>query len=149
MTCHATQGSFTMNLTRTLSIAALCLALPLAASARMKSQEMNDPVTINLETKAKPEQIKKGIKLAVLNRKWDITNEKGSEFDAEYKNTSRAGWSAKIHVSYTPKAVTIKYVSSEGLDADGKNIHPTYNKIIGNLEKDIPIYIEREVVASE
>lgn len=138
-----------MSFARTLSIAALCLALPLAASARGKTEEMNDPVTINLETKAKPDQVKKGIKMAVLNRKWNITNEKGNEFDAEYQNTFRGGWSAKIHVSYTPKSCTIKYVSSEGLSADGKNIHPTYNKIINNLEKDIPIYIEREVVASE
>ena len=139
-----------MTFARTLSIAALCLALPLAASAGSKTVEMNDPVTINLETKAKPEQVKKGIKMAVLNRKWNISNEKGSEFDAAYENTfGRGHWSAKIHVSYTPKSCTIRYVSSDGLNADGKNIHPTYNKIIGYLEKDIPIYIEREVTASE
>jgi len=139
-----------MNLTRSLSIAALCLALPLAASARTKTVEMNDPVTINLETKGSAKQIKKGVKLAVLNRKWNISGDKDDAFDAE----ASVGWgrgkgSAKIHVAIAGKTVTIKYVSSEGLDADGKNIHPTYNKIIGLLEKDIPIYVEREVVSSQ
>lgn len=138
-----------MNLARSLSVALLCLALPFAASARTKLVEMNDPVVINLETKAKPDQVKKGIKMAVLNRKWTISNEKGNEFDAEYQNTFRGGWSAKIHIAYGNKSCTIRYVSSEGLDANGKQIHPTYNKIVQNLEKDIPIYVEREVVASE
>jgi hypothetical protein len=139
-----------MTVSRLLSVAALCAALvPAAAFGRMKAVEIVDPVTINLETKAKPDQVKKGVKMAVLNRKWSIKNEKGHEFDAEYTSPSRDHWSAKIHVSYSPKAVTIKYVGSEGLNAEGKMIHPTYNKIVGNLEKDIPIYIERELVASE
>ena len=56
---------------------------------------------------------------------------------------------AKIHVTYSTKDVKIKYLTSEGLKADGTQIHPTYNKWMAMLEKDIPIYVEREVTASQ
>ena len=42
--------------------------------------------------------------------------------------------------------MNIKYVSSEGLSAEGDQIHPTYNRWVKGLEKDIPIYVERETV---
>lgn len=139
-----------MKSIRILSVAAFCLTLlPGAVLARGKMEEINNP-TIKLETKANAAQIKKGVKMAVLNRKWNITNDKGNEFDADAQQMwGRNRWSAKIHVSISGKAVTIKYVSSEALSANGNMIHPTYNKIVGFLESDIPIYVEREVVASQ
>ena len=143
-----------MNAIRALSVAVLCLALaPATVLARAKSEEMKDPVTVSLDTKATAAQIKKGVKMAVLNRKWNISDEKatkaGTEFDAESHQAWGHPWSAKVHVSVSGKTVTIKYVSSESLDAEGKQIHPTYNKIVGLLQQDIPIYIEREVTASQ
>lgn len=140
-----------MKAIRAVSVAALCLALvPAAAFARTRTVQIIDPVTVSLDTKAKPAQVKKGVKLAVLNRRWNISNDKGTEFDAEAGPAwGRAQWSAKIHVSISGKTVTIKYVSSEGLSAEGNQIHPTYNKIVGYLQKDIPIYVEREVTASQ
>jgi hypothetical protein len=144
-----------MNLVRALSVAALSLslglglALPGAALARGKSEEIKN-VTIDLNTKASANQIKKGVKMAVLNRKWEISNEKGNHFEASYTKKERRGdMTARIHVSYTPKQVKITYAGSENMNADGTSIHPWYNKWVTNLEKDIPIYIEREVVASE
>ena len=134
-------------------IATLALLLPLNAHARARLEEMKDPVTINLDTKATAAQIKKGVKMAVLNRKWNISDEKanksGTEFDAESHQAWGRPWSAKVHVTISGKTVTLKYASSDGLDADGKQIHPTYNKIVGYLQSDIPIYIEREVTASQ
>ena len=136
---------------RTLSIAALCLglALPAAVLARGKSEEIKN-VAIALDTKASNSQVKKGVKMAVLNRKWTIANEKGNEFDASYTKPERRGdMTAKIHVSYSTKEVKITYAGSENMNEDGGSIHPWYNKWVTNLEKDIPIYIEREVVASQ
>jgi hypothetical protein len=130
------------------ALAVALVLLPLAAQARQT--EIDDPVTIPLETKASAAQVKKGVKMAVLNRQWNIANEKGNSFDATYtRQDRRSSLMAKIHVTYSTKEVTIKYVTSEGLSAEGKQIHPTYNKWMGNLKKDIPIYIEREVTASE
>ena len=61
---------------RILTATALCLALlPAAAHARSKSEPIDNP-TVQLSTKASASQVKKGVKMAVLNRKWDITNEK-------------------------------------------------------------------------
>jgi hypothetical protein len=140
-----------MNVRRLLSVAALCAVLvPGTALARSKTEDIKDPVTVTLDTKAKADQIKKGVKLAVLNRKWTISNEKGAGFDAEAGPAwGKSQWKAKIHVAIKDKTVTIKYVGSEGLNAEGNQIHPTYNKIVGYLEKDIPIYVERQVVAAE
>ena len=131
------------------ALALAMLVLPLAAQAG-RTVDMNDPVTIHLETKASAAQVKKGVKMAVLNRQWNISNEKGNEFDATYtRQDRRSSLMAKIHVSHSTKEVTIKYVASEGLSAEGKQIHPTYNKWMSFLEKDIPIYVEREVTASQ
>ena len=90
-----------MNVARVLSIATLCLTLaPAAALARMKTEPVENP-TINLETKATPAQIKKGIKMAALNKQWQISNEKGDEFDATYtRENRREKLMAKIHVSW-------------------------------------------------
>ena len=139
-----------MNTTRILSAAVLCLALlPAIASARMRSEEIENP-TIELSTKASAAQVKKAVKMAVLNRQWTISNEKGNEFDATYqRDNRREHLMAKIHITYSTKEVSIKYVASDGLSAEGNTIHPTYNKWVANLQKDIPIYVEREVTASE
>jgi hypothetical protein len=140
-----------MNLARALPLAALCLAvaLPTAALARGKSEEIRN-ATITLDTKAKESQIKKAVKTAVLNRKWTISNDKPGEFDASYTKPERKGdMTARIHVTYNAREVKITYAGSENMNADGATIHPWYNKWVANLEKDIPIYIEREVVASE
>jgi len=139
-----------MSLVRALSVAALSLGLALPAAVSARGNEAIKNVTIDLSTKASASQIKKGVKMAVLNRKWEISNEKGNEFDASYTKKERRGdMTAKIHVSYGPKQVRITYAGSENMGADGSTIHPWYNKWVTNLEKDIPIYIEREVVASE
>lgn len=140
-----------MNLTRAVSVFALCagIALPGAVLARGKSEPIYN-ATVTLDTKATAAQVKKGVKMAVLGRKWTISNEKGNAFDASYTKLGRGSeMSARIHVAYTPKEVRISYVSSEGMDADGTNINRTYNGWVRNLEKDIPIWIEREAVAAQ
>ena len=140
-----------MRAMRALTLTAVCLGilLPAAAQARSRNEPIYSP-TIELNTKASASQIKKGVKMAVLNRKWTISNEKGNEFDASYTKKERRGdLTAKIHVTYGPKQVKISYAGSENMDADGTNINRYYNSWVKNLEKDIPIYIEREVVASQ
>jgi len=136
-------------------VALLSLVLvPLSSEARRaKLEDIKNP-SVTLQTKATAAQIKKGVKMAVLNRKWNIANEKaakgGTEFDADYEHHfGRSNTSAKIHVVVKGKTVTINYVSSEGLSAEGNQIARDYNNWVGNLEKDIPIYVEREVTASQ
>jgi hypothetical protein len=135
---------------RIVATLALCLTLlPVAVHARSKSEEIDNP-TIALNTKASSSQVKKGVKMAVLNRKWNISNESGNSFEASYTKPERRGdMTARIKVRYSTKEVKISYVGSENMDADGNSIHPWYNRWVGNLVKDIPIYIEREVIASE
>ena len=135
-------------------IALLSVLLPLQADARgrPKTETIYNP-TITLSSKAKLAEVKKGVKLAVLNRKWQIANEKGNEFDATYDGAGgwhhREDFRATIHVSYDTKQVKIAYVKSEGLSQEGDQIHKNYNMWIKNLESDIPIYVEREVTASQ
>jgi hypothetical protein len=132
-----------------LAVAVTLALLPAGAFARGKAVEINNP-TIELTTRASPSQVKKAVKLAVLSRGWTISNEKAGAFDATYSRANRRdNLMAKIHVSYDTHEVKVKYVTSEGLGADGDSIHPTYNKWIDMLARDIPIYVEREKAASE
>ena len=139
-----------MNLARALPLAALCLGLALPAASFARGPEPIRNATITLDTKAKESQVKKAVKTAVLNRKWTISNDKPGAFDASYTKPERRGdMTARIHVTYNAKEVRITYAGSENMDEAGGNIHPWYNKWVANLEKDIPIYIEREVIAAE
>lgn len=141
-----------MTTVRAFPVVAVCLGLllPGAAMARAKTEPVYTAV-IPLATKATPAQVKKGVKMAVLGRKWTISNEKGNTFEASYTKAERRGGdlTARIRVTYGPKEVKVEYVSSENMGYDGGSINRYYNSWVKNLEKDIPIYIEREVVSSE
>jgi len=139
---------------RLTQFAVVLLALAPAVVFAGRAAELVDPAPIQLTTKASNTQVKKAVKTSVLNRGWTIENEKGNSFQAKYaKQTNRDNFWAKIALTYDTKQVTIKYVASEGLnyseDGGKRMIHANYNKWIGNLVKDIPIYVEREVIASE
>ncbi len=134
---------------RTLKFAVLLLAFaPLAVFAR--SAELVDPDPIVLPAKASAAQVKKAVKTSLLNRQWTLSNEKPGYVEGKY---TKSNFWAKIGVSYNTQKVTIKYLDSEGLnyekDGDQRVIHPNYNKWIGNLVKDIPVYLERGLAASE
>lgn len=134
--------------------AAVLLALVPVVAFAGRAAELVDPAPIELTSKASAKQVKRAVKTAVLARGWTIENEKGDRFEAKYaKQTNRDNFWVKIAVAYDTKRVTLKYLDSEGLnfaDEGGKRmIHANYNKWIGFLVKDIPIYVEREVVASE
>lgn len=139
---------------RLSKLAVVLLALVPAVVFAARTAELVDPAPIELTSKASAKQVKRAVKTAVLARGWTIENEKGDRFEAKYaKQTSRDNFWARIAVTHDARRVTIKYVGSEGLsysDEGGKRvIHANYNKWIGFLVKDIPIYVEREVVASE
>lgn len=141
-----------MTTVRTLPLLAACLGLllPAAAMARAKTEPVYNAV-IPLTTKATAKQVKKGVKMAVLSRKWTISNEKGNSFEASYTKPERRGGdlTARIRVTYGPKEVKVEHISSENMGYNGSSINRYYNSWVKNLEKDIPIYIEREVVSSE
>jgi hypothetical protein len=134
---------------RTVRLAFLLLAfVPLAVFAR--SAELVDPEPIVLTVKATSAQVKKAVKTSLLNRQWELSNEKPGYVEGKY--TKPKFW-AKIGVSYDTRKVTIRYLDSEGLnyekEGEQRVIHPNYNKWIGNLLKDIPIYLQRELTAAE
>jgi hypothetical protein len=126
--------------------AAICLLL-LPWTAR--SAEIVDPAGIELSGAYTEPEVRRGVRLALLNRHWTPTNERERRVEALF--TRDTLW-VRIVVEYTANAVTVRYVASEGLDyeeEDGeREIHGTYNRWIGGLLKDIPILIERARVAS-
>jgi hypothetical protein len=135
-----------------LAVAMALAVLPVSVQAQRGNEPLRDPVTVELTTKASAAQVRKAVKLAVLNRRWEISNEKGNSFDATYtRESKRASLTAKINVTHSANKVTIKYVSSDGMsyNASNRSINRNYNAWVGNLEKDIPIYVEREVIASQ
>lgn len=134
---------------RKLKLAALLLVLaPGLVFAR--AAELVDPEPIVLTSKATSAHVKRAVKTSLLNRQWELSNEKPGYVEGKY--TKPKFW-VRIGVSYDSKKVTIKYLDSEGLnyekDGDQRRIHGNYNKWIGNLVKDIPIYLERELTSAQ
>lgn len=123
----------------------LCLlaTLPFTAEAR-RTDAIKSPLEIPIPAKATTTQVRLAAQLAVQSRGWVIENRKGNAFEAVYAQEGRRSFSARISVTHSAKDVTIKYVSSEGLDyneADG-TIHANYNKWMDFLEQDIPTFVD-------
>lgn len=127
----------------------LALLLMFTSSTLQAGAELVDPDPIVL-SEGTPAQVKKAVKTSLLNRGWLLSNEKGNYVEGTY--TKPKFW-AKIGVSWEGRTVRIQYLASEGLDyekdGDRREIHGNYIKWIRNLEKDIPIYLQREAMASE
>lgn len=120
----------------------LLLALPLAVLAARAAPVMDVEFAAN--PKLNTAEVGQAVKQALIGRRWAIAKEKGNSLEA--LQTSR-GLSAKITVSWTKDTVSIKYLDSIGFDfreeGGQRLIHPNYNKWIGNLQKDIPVFMER------
>lgn len=127
---------------RTLKwILAAMLLLPLAAMARQDPLvDLEVPVIEGLSAR----QVGDAVRQALVGRRWIVSEAKGNRVEAT--QTARKHM-AKIAVSWDTRTVRIAYVDSAELNFEQKNgqrfIHPTYNKWIGNLEKDLPIFMQR------
>lgn len=124
----------------------IALLLPMAALAR--PYPLVDPEPIAVKQGLSQAKVLSAIKQALLGRGWIPSNEKPGSLDATYTKSGRKGdIKATIAISYDKQNIQIKYKDSEGLDyaesGGERTIHGNYTKWIGNLQKDIPIFMER------
>jgi hypothetical protein len=80
------------------------------------------------------------IERALVSRNWAVTGRRPGEIDATLIG---AEFRVAITVAYTQNSYSVRYRSSEGLSADGTNIHRHYNNWLNNLR----ISIERETIS--
>ena len=120
------------------------------AAARSEPVAIKDPVTVPVMVKLTDSQLRKAVRAALLNRGWNLENEKPGSLEATLsRRDSRRVHSAKIGVTYDAQQIVVRYVSSEGFsyDATTKTILPDYNNWMDALAKDLPVYLS--LVTSE
>ena len=129
---------------RRFAVIALCCAslFPAAAQAS-KTAILVDPPTFEVSAQAKPDQVKKGIKAAMLALHWTVDNERPGYVEGRY--TGGRYW-VRVAVSYVGHSVSIRYLTSDGLNfvekADRRYIHANYNKWISALVGAVPRSVE-------
>jgi hypothetical protein len=91
-------------------------------------------------------QVDKAVKDSLIGRGWIPQKVSANSYIGLYKKRSLM---AKIKVLFNTSTFTIKHLESTNLDYDGsdQSIHPTYNRWIQNLERDIRKRVDRNVRA--
>ena len=84
--------------------------------------------------KVNNEQMKNAIVNAAQEQKWVVTQEGEGQMSATYHERD---YMAKIAIKYAPTFYTINYADSARMRFKGTSIHPTYNKLIKALQKNI------------
>lgn len=118
-----------MKLLKILSVALLSLVIIGCSKVR----PIEEPTyTVTGYSAAKVEK-------AILNaqnadRGWVLKKQKSGLITGKLINRQ---FVANVQIPYSKSGYTIKYVSSENLLADGKNIHGNYNRWVNNLDIDI------------
>ncbi|MDX2471128.1 MAG: hypothetical protein QNL04_11190 [SAR324 cluster bacterium] len=122
-----------------LIVAALTLALVLSSCS--PGHQLIEPKFNVIETTDKV--LEKAILDSLMSKNWIITGQELNKLTADY---SRGRISVSISVHYAKGEITIIHEKSENLkykEEEGKiYIHPTYNKWIRNLEKEIKLRVQ-------
>ena len=79
-------------------------------------------------------QLKSAIVKACKNQNWNVRDESNGRLSATFY---KSNYMAKITIRYAPSFYTIEYADSKRMRYNGKNIHPTYNKLIKALQVNI------------
>lgn len=102
------------------------------------------PLPITLPEAVDTIKISKALLTALANKKWMVEADTGSSITARFDKRRHA---LRIRIDYTPKSITFHYVDSgelsyekyEGVDF----IHPSANKWLLQLEKEVHIQVNR------
>ncbi|NJO55343.1 MAG: hypothetical protein HC834_02170 [Rhodospirillales bacterium] len=83
------------------------------------------------------DQVRQAILFAGAKRDWNMEVEGPGKILASHQ---RSGHVATVEILYNTTTFTIQYLSSEELQYADGTVHPTYNRWIEYLEKDIQTY---------
>ena len=89
-------------------------------------------------------QVDKAVKDSLIGRGWIPSKITNNSYTGLYKKRSLM---AKIKVLFNTSTFTVEHLESTNLDYDASDhtIHPTYNRWIQNLERDIRKRVDRNV----
>ena len=79
-------------------------------------------------------QLQSAISRAAQTQNWKVKKEREGELSATYH---KSDYMAKISIRYAPTYYTINYSDSKRMRYTGTTIHPTYNRLIKALQKNI------------
>jgi hypothetical protein len=89
-------------------------------------------------------RVAKGLLEALANRKWLIEGDTGESITARY--VVRGHW-LRIRIDYTPRGLAYRYLDSQDFDYEetngGRFIHRRANKIMGQLNREVRIQVQR------
>lgn len=99
------------------------------------------PEPIEVPAGKSADEVKNAVRRALLQRNWRVKEIARGHVEAKYSKAGRRGVEhvATVDIQYDTKNIRIAYKDSQELnyDKDANEIHPTYNKWVRNLEKDI------------
>ena len=115
------------------------LLLPLLFLCYLFSTVLEGAILLNIDQpirtlKISDYQLKSAIIRAAQKQHWNIRDEKNNRLSATYY---KSNYMAKINIRYAPSFYTIDYADSKRMRYDGRNIHPTYNRLIKALQATI------------
>jgi hypothetical protein len=91
-----------------------------------------------------PDAIRRAIMVAAAQRQWLVEPAGPGELIA---TQDARGFMAKVKVTYSQKAYSIEPIDTN-LMRGGNEVHPTYNRWVRNLERDIEVRLAVEGVQS-
>lgn len=128
--------------TALLSLLAIALLAPLASAEEGKEPKGSYYSSIAVPSEATPEMVKRSIIKAAIGRRWNIVEKEG---DHVVIHLEHRGYDSTL--TFVPKDGEIEiYSDSYVVNKRGerkKQKHP--RGWIGNLEKDIQVFMDREI----
>lgn len=120
------------------------LLLPLLALLLGANVPMEWPRPIRWPEHVDSTRVARGLLEALADRKWLIEGDTGESITARY--VVREHW-LRIRIDYTPQGLTYRYLDSKDFDyeeAHGERyIHRRANKIMGQLNREVRIQVQR------
>lgn len=111
-----------------------------------RTAPLYNPEPIAVPAGKNGDQVKSAVRRALLQRNWRVKEIAPGHIEGRHEKAGRKGVEhvAIVTVKFDTKTVRISYKDSEELNYDKESgeIHPTYNKWVRNLEKDISVNLE-------
>jgi len=129
-----------MMLAASAAVTAIALMAPVTGWAA-KTETIYNPEPIKAPcNKLTNDKVRTAVRETFLGRGWLPTDKGPNAVEAKLEKSK---YNAVVTATWTTQAVTIKYKSSEGLRAEGDQIHRNYNKWIRYLERDLSLKLSQ------
>jgi len=123
-----------------IAIVPAAVLLLAGSPAEARTQPVYNPQPIAVPAGKSLAVVRKAIRKAIFDKGWEVKNISSSQMEAKYTKPGKGKeYSAAVTIMYDTKTVRITYKDSKNLDYDKAKdkIHPTYNRWVQYLERNI------------